>query len=304
MSFLYERITREHDGGIEYRRPAKGALINHLENIIHSTKYSLIGFDGYIIPKDILEVTLLLFCREYDEEQLKNNSTEERAKALFDELKVELDFDLACEFAKQLNCNIACVFTPYDYPKNNVEVKEQNILLLPQINNKRTVKKQNVDEFREFLKDHKKRYSRKPVTFIPTKLEYYLANVADTEWKIAFPGDADGILMDEDYNVQAILEYKSDTQGNILKEEAIKKYEADSTRFNVLDDFCKLLNVPLIVIFWSDTHSNAKITIRNSLKGIENSLPIIKSNDYYSCADKIYNVLIDLNGNMGKLNLL
>lgn len=303
MSLLYERITREHDNRKYKRKPAKGSLIIKLEELVNITQ-NIVGFDGYIIPKNSIDVTLLLYCREYNEQDVIGYKTSDLAAALFDALEKEINFEIAKQFAEKLECGIACVFTPYDYPNGDFEIDQKKIVLFPEINKRRTVKKQNIKQFREFLKYHKKRYSKKPVTFIPTKLEYFLANNPENEWKIALPGDADGIFMDEDYNVQAILEYKSDTKGKILDEESIEKYEIDSTRFNVLDDFCKKLEVPLIVIFWSDTHCNAKITIRNANKGAERSLPILKSDNYDSSSEKIHKVLVNLDLHMRELNLL
>ncbi len=300
---LYERITREHDNRKYKRKPAKGNLILELERIINST-HKIIGFDGYVIPKNGNRVTLLLYCREYNQELVKDTELADLARILFDEMDKEVDFNIARKFSKKLECDLSCVFTPYNYPKDDEDALKKEIILFPKINIEKKVKRINVDGLRVLLKNYEKRATRKPVTFIPTRLEYYLANIPRDQWKIAFPGDADGILMDENYNVQAILEYKSDTQGRILEEESIQKYTADSTRFSVLDDFCKLLDVPLVVVFWSDTHSNTKITIRNSAKGIENSLPIIKSNDYSSCAKEIYDVLLNLNKHMDKLALL
>ncbi|QKJ26178.1 hypothetical protein ACBT_0194 [Aliarcobacter cibarius] len=303
MSLLYDRVTREHDNREYKRKPAKGDLILELEKIINLT-HKIIGFDGYIIPKNGSRVTLLLYCREYNQELVKDKELVALAQILFDEMNKAIDFKIAIEFSKKLKCDLTCVFIPYNYPKDDEQAIEQEIILFPKINIEKKVKRTNVDGLRLLLKNYEKRFTRKAVTFIPTKLEYYLANIPKDQWKIAFPGDADGIFMDENYNVQAILEYKSDTQGRILEEESIQKYNADSTRFSVLDDFCKLLNVPLVVVFWSDTHSNTKITIRNSVKGIENSLPIIKSNDYNSCAKKIYDVLLNLSIHMNKLDLL
>lgn len=186
------------------------------------------------------------------------------------------------------------LIVPYNYPTSKEESIERKIILFPHIETKRTLIKMNTCDFQKFLKDNKKRYTTKSMTFACTKLEYFLSQIPQGKNNtIAFPGDADGILMDNRYNIIAILEYKSDTYGKVIENESRTKYKEDSTRYNVLDDLCKLLKVPLVIIFWSDTHTKTKITIRNAKSKKEVSL-ILESDSYDDLAIKIKSEILNL----------
>jgi len=297
---LYQRITREHDNRKYKRKPAKGNLIIKLENMINKSCYKVVEFDGYIIPIDGSKVTLLLYCREYNRD-LNSLKIEDLANLLFDELKKEVEFALSEKLTNIFDCSLACVFSPYDYPRDEQEAEEKDIIVFPYIEKKKILKKMNIKSFRNFLYDHKKRFTVKPLIFAPTKLEYYLSQLPYGQTKtIAFPGDADGIFMDEHYNILAILEYKSDTYGKNINEERQDKYKEDTTRFNVLDDLCKLLDVPLIIIFWSDTHTKSKIIVRNANNKKEISF-IIESENYSYLATEIFDTLNKLDDFVEKI---
>jgi len=290
---LYKRITREHDNRKYTRKPAKGNLIIKLEKLINET-HLLIEFDGYIIPKNEKRVTLLLYCREYNTELVKDVEDKILAKKLFDELKKEVEFDIALKLSSLFKCSIACVFSPYDYPQNQEQSEESSIMLFPRIEQKRSYIRANTQYIKSFFMQHEKRATTKNLTFACTKLEYFLSQIPEGQKNtIAFPGDADGVLMDNNYKIIAILEYKSDTQGRKLENESIHKYKVDTTKYNVLDDFCILLNVPLVIIFWSDTHTKTKIIVRNA-ENKKNISFILEAKNYDELALKIKDILIDL----------
>lgn len=293
MNLLNKRTTRAHDARDYKRKPAKGQLIVKLEEHINKT-HLIIEFDGYIIPVDGKKVTLLLYCREYNAELVKDIDMKDLANKLYEELQKEVRFDLSLRLAAAFDCSLSCVFPPYNYPKNEKDANTKAIIVFPRIEKKKSVLKMNIDSFKDFLLKHEKRYTTKSLTFAPTKLEYFLSQIPEGQRNtIAFPGDADGILMDKDYNIIAILEYKSDTYGKKINEESRTKYKDDTTRFNVLDDFCKLLKVPLVIIFWSDTHTKTKITIRNATNCKEVSL-ILEENNYDDLSVSVSNVILDL----------
>jgi len=298
---LYKRITREYDDRVYKRKPAKGSLIIEFENIINNSDNLVVEFDGYIIPVDGSKVTLLFYCREYNRELSNTLELRDLANLLFTELKKEVDFDLAEKLANKFKCSLACVFSPYDYPLNEKEVKEDKIIVFPYIEKKKVLKLMNIEKFRNLLLNHRKRTTKKPLVFASTKLEYYLAKIPlGQKTTIAFPGDADGILLDKNHNILAIFEYKSDTYGKNISEENILKYKEDVNKFRVLDDLCKMVSVPLVVIFWSDTHTKCKIIIRNSFNGKEISF-ILSANSYIDLASDLNNSLKNLKNFTDKL---
>ena len=297
---LVERRTRTHDDKkLKYgRQPAKGSLISFLEKNFQTNAYKVATFDGYIIPKNQQKVTRVLFCREYETQHSNSLSIEQILYQCTKQLLNDTDLIALYEFADKLKSAVDIIFVPYNFPRSTHEENLLEISLIKDIYNQKIKFSQvNIQGLRKHLEECGKRKTYKKMTFSPTKLEYYLANSEhDGKGVIAFPGDADGILFDKEMNIKCILEYKADTQNNNISEEKQDKYKDDSTRFEVLDDLVVSLKVPLIIVFWSDRHTNSKLIVRfqkESGKFSEYEKVINYVNNYQTLSSEIYTFILN-----------
>jgi hypothetical protein len=129
--------------------------------------------------------------------------------------------------------------------------------------------------------------------FACTKLEHYLANEKPEGQTVtyAFPGDLDGVLFDKNTgDVKAIVEYKADTYNKSLEAESSSRYGDDKTRFQVLDDIGLLLGVPVIYVFWSVHHNDAKLVIRDAAMDANKEI-IIRGSAYPELSEKIADIV-------------
>lgn len=298
---LLERTPKDYSSnGKCGREPAKGDLVTEIESYCVEHGIKLATFDGYIVPKkDSSRVSKLFFCREFSSIQQHGLITDDQYIKAVKLLIDDVDLVALQAFSEILNTTVDFVIVPKNYPKDKKTAQEKSIFIIKNILGEFSKEKLNVNDFREYLKKSEKRLTTKSMTFSPTKLEYYLANVKRPAYSIvdkdtketvemdyAFPGDADGVLFDENMNPFCLLEYKSDTQNNNQNEENMNRYPVDATRFEVLEDLSNILKVPLVIIFWSDHHNNAKISwkLPTLAKGFEK---LIKAENYEELAERI-----------------
>lgn len=302
---LTARVTRSFDN--RPRTAAEGPFIDLLESsMTHGGSHSVGHFDGYIVPKDEQVVTRLLFLREYQrapwyaqEALVSGVDRNVEALALTAELLNTLDPDSALHFSRLTGAPVDVVLTPRDYPRDANDARLAHITLITDLFGEQGVRFMNVDQFRDHLKANRKRSTRKGLGMGPTKLEWWLSNTMpggawkqDHEWTTAFPGDMDAVLMRKSTTtgadeVAAVIEYKSDTKGYPIETEAAGNYKNDATRFNVLDDVCTILNVPLVMVFWSTQHRNAKVVFRNATTKNEESPKIVYAATYEEAAQRV-----------------
>ncbi|MCA8448958.1 hypothetical protein [Burkholderia vietnamiensis] len=301
---LTPRVTRSFDD--RPRKPAEGPFIGMLEaSMMRGGTFTVSGVDGYIVPKNTSTVSRLLFLREFvrapwyeQDARVSGVDRNVEAIALTQQLLNEVvDADSTLHLSKLTGAPVDVVLTPRDYPRDANEARVPAITLVSDLFGEQSVRFMNVDQFRDHLEACKKRPSRKALRFCPTKLEHALANTVrggaakyDDQWTTAFPGDMDGILMSKDgahYKAAAVLEWKSDTEGYPIELESRNKYSNDGTRFNVLDDVCKVLNVPLVLVFWSTKHTDAKVVFRNATTGMEETPAIVHAQSYDEAAQKV-----------------
>ncbi len=293
--YLNERVPRKFDGSIYSRNPAISDFLGLLEKTF-SNDFTLAKFDGYIVPTDGDCVTRLLFCREYTRRQSYKDilrtgaDCDIEAYQLTKELFAELDAWRTVFFSRETKAAIDFLFVPYGYPANEMEAESKLITIVRDIFGDLTIDQMSVQDLRRYLESQRKRKTSKGLTFACTKLEHYLANVKSHGESLvtAFPGDVDGVLFDKDSgNLLAILEYKSDTINKPIVSESSSNYgNEDKTRLMVLDDICNILNLPLIFVFWSVHHTDAKVTVRNTSYGT-NKEHILRCSTYRELAENI-----------------
>lgn len=302
---LCPRITRSFDD--RPRKPAEGPFTDLLEAAMtRDAKHSIARFDGYVIPKTTPVVTRLLYAREYtkaawyeQEARISGVDRNVEALALTTELLNTIDSDSALNVSRLTGAPVDVVLTPRDYPRDASESRLPLITLVTDLFGDQTIRFLNVDQFRDHLVAQGKRATRKGMTFACTRLEMWLSNTVpggawkhDDQWTTAFPGDADAMLMGVnpttgDQDPICVFEYKSDVAGYPIEQESRNKYSNDGTRFNVLDDLCNVLNVPLALVFWSTQHRNAKVVFRNAKTGTEETPSIVYAQTYEEAASKI-----------------
>lgn len=292
--------------------PAGGDFVAVLEGEI-AKSHGLIQFDGYIVPKGKDKVTRLLFCREFDRERsyldiLGMGGVIDRqieALALSQELVKLIDVDRVVEFSRMIHAPVDFVFAPAGYPRDRREAENPNIIVVTDVYGDALVRRMNVAELRAHLEINGKRKTSKGLAYACTALEFHLAYVDSEDSLVtAWPGDLDGLMMSPDTSEPvAILEYKSDTRGIPLEAESKGRYKvADCTRFGVLDSVCRMLSVPLVLVFWSVHHADAKITVRCAHTG-EQSDTIIRADNRAHLAVKVADHLRATVGHEGAAQL-
>ncbi|HDR8994444.1 TPA: hypothetical protein QDB01_000321 [Burkholderia vietnamiensis] len=299
---LCPRVTRSFDD--RPRKPAEGPFIGMLEAAMTKDgTHTVSGVDGYIVPKNTTTVSRLLFLREFvrapwyeQDVRMSGMDRSVEAIALTQQLLNEVvDSDSTLNLSKITGAPVDVVFTPRDYPRDASEARLPLITLVSDLFGDQGVRFLNVDQFREHLEKQGKRQSRKGMIYAPSRLEHFLSNTVkggaqkyDDQWTTAFPGDMDGVLMRKDgQGVAAVFEYKSDSTGMPIEQESRNKYSNDATRFNVLDDVCKVLNAPLVLVFWSTLHTNAKVVFRNATTGTEETPSVVYASSYDEAAAKV-----------------
>lgn len=284
---------RQGDGDPSGRQPARAAFVAKLEELLEKT-FGLAKFDGYVVPSGEDCVTRLLFCREYERSPdylAKIQPSPDRlieAYALTRLLFGEISPTETYRFSQQLKAPVDLVFTPKGFPKNDEDAQKQRLTLVEDVFGSPNVSLLNVPQLRERLKAQGKRETDKELTFACTKLEHYMAKSTQGKRVIAFPGDLDGALLHSGSGkVLTLLEYKSDTKGADLATEAASKYASkDKTRFAVLDSLGRALTCNVGLLFWSDTHTNAKLVQRDPRTGHEVEFEIHASS-YDDLAQKV-----------------
>ena len=88
---------------------------------------------------------------------------------------------------------------------------------------------------------------RKGLIFGTTALECYLSHT-DSAW----PGDADGVLVDDDGHALAVLEFKKNTLHDDITEDTLADYypKPDHRKYDRLAALAEYLEVPLVVVFY------------------------------------------------------
>lgn len=108
------------------------------------------------------------------------------------------------------------------------------------------------------------RIGEKGLTFGTSAIECYLSRT-----DAAFPGDADGVIVDEIGNITHVIEFKKHTLRGPIKDNLVDRYypERDGRKFQRLSSLCRTIEAfsgnraVLVVIYFATQHKSMRVQV-------------------------------------------
>lgn len=238
---------------------------------------SLIDLAGYVVDfRESGKITAIMENLEYPYSDF-NDINRDSLNQYLNNSSVKNDWKLRIKIADIFKIQLYIILWPINYPYEKDESIKNPIFILRAstangIITTKLIEKGDLNEFESFIKKLRNGYSFqrvKPLNSAKTYMECYLANRSGSN-KNPWPGDLDGILIDNDTNeIKVLLEFKTHNLDTPIREEDSGKYGTiDERRFRVLT-ICQghvgriQSEKPLILfIVWGTKPAHEKIKIQ------------------------------------------